>query len=136
MKISHLETLEAVYYQERQNKAKYLTWNSVKLKFVRKTSMLDPAENLGYIKHYSSSSHRLAKRHSFFEGHNPPLFFLHPFLFKPLFFKMFPNPMLEIKPPSKKHFLVNPSPNHIFKLFFIHIKTEKKQFLNIFLLTC
>ena len=44
--------------------SKYLTWNSIRLKFVKKTSMLNPVKSLGYIKHYSSSSPRPVKSHS------------------------------------------------------------------------
>ena len=33
----------------RRNKAKDLTWNSIRLQFVKKTSMLNPVKNLGYI---------------------------------------------------------------------------------------
>ena len=39
----------------------YLTWNSIKLKFVKKTSMPNSIESLGYIKCYSSSSPRPVK---------------------------------------------------------------------------
>ena len=46
--------------QKRENKTKYLTWNSIRLKFV-KTSMPNPVESLGYIKCYSSSSPRPVK---------------------------------------------------------------------------
>ena len=42
--------------EKRRNKAKYLTWNSIRLKFVKKTSMPNPAKSLGYIKCHSSSS--------------------------------------------------------------------------------
>ena len=35
--------------EKRKNKAKYLTWNSRWLTFVRKTSMLNPNKSLGYI---------------------------------------------------------------------------------------
>ena len=41
-----------------KNKVKYLTWNYVRLKFVKKTSMSNSFESLGYIKCYSSSSPR------------------------------------------------------------------------------
>ena len=39
-----------------RNKAKYLTYNSIRLNFVKKTSMPNSVESLGYIKCYSSSS--------------------------------------------------------------------------------
>ena len=38
--------------EKRRNKAKYLTWNSIKL--VKKTSIPNSVESLGYIKCYSS----------------------------------------------------------------------------------
>ena len=41
--------------------AKYLTWNSKRSKFVKKTSMLNLVKSLGYIKCYSSSSTNLLK---------------------------------------------------------------------------
>ena len=47
--------------EERRNKAKYLTWNSIRLKFVKNTSMPITVKNLGYIKYYSSSSPRPVK---------------------------------------------------------------------------
>ena len=47
--------------EKRRNYVKYLTWNSVRLKFVKKTSMSNSVESLGYIKCYSSSSPRLFK---------------------------------------------------------------------------
>ena len=47
--------------EKRKNKAKYLTWNSITLKFVKKTSMSNPVKSLGYIKCHSLSSPRLAK---------------------------------------------------------------------------
>ena len=47
--------------EKRRNKAKYLTWNSVRLEFVEKTSMPNPVKSLGYIKCYSSSSSRPIK---------------------------------------------------------------------------
>ena len=45
----------------RRNKAKYLSWNSVKFKFAKKTRMPNSAESLGYIKCYRLSSPRLVK---------------------------------------------------------------------------
>ena len=41
--------------EKRRNKAKYLTGNSIRLKFV-KTSMPNPVKSLGYITYHSSSS--------------------------------------------------------------------------------
>ena len=41
--------------------AKYLTWYSIRFKFVKKTRMSNPVKNLGYIKCYSSSSSRPAQ---------------------------------------------------------------------------
>ena len=46
---------------KRRNKVKYLTWNSIRFKFVRKTSIPNHVESLGYIKCYSSSSPRPVK---------------------------------------------------------------------------
>ena len=43
--------------EKRRNKAKYLTWNSIWLKFVKKTSMPNTVKSIGYIKCYSSSNH-------------------------------------------------------------------------------
>ena len=40
--------------EKRQNKVNYLTWNFIRLKFVKKTSMPNLAESLGYIKFTSS----------------------------------------------------------------------------------
>ena len=47
--------------KKRQNKVKYLTWNSIRPKFVKKTRMPDPVKSLGYIECYSSSSPRTVK---------------------------------------------------------------------------
>ena len=47
--------------KKKRNKAKYLTRNFVRRKFVKKTSMPNPVKSLGYIKCYSSSSPRLLK---------------------------------------------------------------------------
>ena len=49
--------------EKRRNKSKYLSWNSIRLKFVKKTSMPNPVKSLGYIKCYSSSSPRPVKSH-------------------------------------------------------------------------
>ena len=38
-----------------------MTRNSVRLKFVKKTSLSNPVKNLGYIKCYSSGSPKLVK---------------------------------------------------------------------------
>ena len=45
----------------KRNKAKYLTWNSIRLKFVKKTSMSYPVKSLWYIKYYRSSSPKPVK---------------------------------------------------------------------------
>ena len=42
--------------EKRRNRVKYLTWNSIRLKFVKKTSMPNAAKIEGYIKFYSLSS--------------------------------------------------------------------------------
>ena len=47
--------------EKRRNNTKYLTINSIRLKFVKKTSMPNPVKSLGYIKCYSSSSPRPVK---------------------------------------------------------------------------
>ena len=47
--------------EKRTNKVKYLTWNSIKVKFLKKTSMPNPVKGLGYIKCHNSSSPRLVK---------------------------------------------------------------------------
>ena len=61
----HPDPLNAIYYLEkmekRRNKAKHLTWNFVRLKFVKKISMPNPVKSLGYIKCYSLSSPRPIK---------------------------------------------------------------------------
>ena len=46
---------------KRRNKTKYLTWNSIRPKFVKKTNMSNSVKSLGYIKCYSSSSLRPVK---------------------------------------------------------------------------
>ena len=56
--------------EKRRNKAKYLTWNSVRLKFVKKTSMLNSVESLEYIKYYNLSSPRPVKSPSNSIRHN------------------------------------------------------------------
>ena len=50
--------------EKRRNRAKYLTWNSTRLKFVKKTSLPNPVECLGYIKCRSSSGPRTIKHPS------------------------------------------------------------------------
>ena len=47
--------------EKRRNKAKYLTWNSTRLKFVKKISTLNPVKNLGCIECHISSSPNLLK---------------------------------------------------------------------------
>ena len=47
--------------EKTRNKAKYLTWNSVRIKFVKKTSMLNLVKSLGYIKCHSSNNPRTVK---------------------------------------------------------------------------
>ena len=44
----HPKPLEAIYYWnwEKRNKTKYLTWNSIRVKLLKITSMLDPANTL------------------------------------------------------------------------------------------
>ena len=41
--------------KKRQNKAKYLTQNSIRLTFIKKTSMSNPVKSLGYVKCYRLS---------------------------------------------------------------------------------
>ena len=50
--------------EKRRNKAKYLTWNSIRSKSEKKTSMPNPVKSLGYIKCHSSSSPRPVERPS------------------------------------------------------------------------
>ena len=40
----------------KEDKAKYLNWNSIRFKFMKNISMPNPVKSLGYIKCYSSSS--------------------------------------------------------------------------------
>ena len=56
--------------EKRRNRAKYLTWNSVRPEFVKKTRMPSSVENLGYIKCYSLSSPRPIKSPSNSIRHN------------------------------------------------------------------
>ena len=44
-----------------RNNTNYLTWNLIRIKFVKKTSMPNSVESLGYIKCYSLSSPRPVK---------------------------------------------------------------------------
>ena len=54
---SHQNHLKPSITEKRQNKAKYLSQNFIRLKFVKKTSMPNPVENLGgYTKSCSSSN--------------------------------------------------------------------------------
>ena len=48
--------LKPLITEKRRNNAKYLTWNSVEPMLVKKISMPNSVESLGYIKCYSSSS--------------------------------------------------------------------------------
>ena len=52
--------------EKRQNKTKYLAWNSIKFEFVKKNSMPHTAESLGFIKCHSLSSPRPIKSNSNF----------------------------------------------------------------------
>ena len=56
-----LRRLPIQNYSMQSFKAKYLTWNSVRLKIVKKTSMPNPVNRLTYIKCYSLSSPRPVK---------------------------------------------------------------------------
>ena len=56
--------------EKRKNKTKYLNWNSIRLKVVRKTSMSNSVKSLGYIKRYCSSSPRTVKSPSISIRHN------------------------------------------------------------------
>ena len=57
----HPEPPKTIYYWE---KTKHPTWSSVRFQFVKKTSMPQPAESLGYFKCYRSSSPRPLKNPS------------------------------------------------------------------------
>ena len=54
--------------EKKRYKAKYLTWDSSKLKFVKKTSISEAVKSLRYIKCYSSSSPRPVKSPSISKG--------------------------------------------------------------------
>ena len=45
--------LKSSISEKRRSKAKYLTWNSIRFKFVRKASISDPVKEPWYIKCYS-----------------------------------------------------------------------------------
>ena len=47
--------------EKRRNKAEYLTWDFIRLKFGKNTNKLNPVQRLGYIKGYRSSRHRPVK---------------------------------------------------------------------------
>ena len=53
--------LKSSISEKRRNKAKYLTWSSIRLKFVKKTNMPNPVKSLGYVECFSSSSPRLVE---------------------------------------------------------------------------
>ena len=50
-----------LYTEKRTNEAKYLTWNSIRLKSVKKTSMPNAVKSLGYIKCHCWSSPKFVK---------------------------------------------------------------------------
>ena len=47
--------------KKKRNTSKYLSWNSIRLKFVKRTSMSDPVKSLRYITCYNSTSPDLLK---------------------------------------------------------------------------
>ena len=47
--------------EKRRSKTKYLTWNSIRCKFVKKMNMPNPVKSLGYIKCYSCGNPRPVK---------------------------------------------------------------------------
>ena len=49
------------FITRKRKKARYLTWNFIRLKFVKKTRMPNPGKSLEYVKCYSSSSPRPVK---------------------------------------------------------------------------
>ena len=59
------KSLKVVYYQEKQSRARYLTWRSIKRGFEKKTSMSDPVKNGGYNKWCSLISPRCIKSISY-----------------------------------------------------------------------
>ena len=62
--------LKPSFTEKRRNKAKYLTWHSIRLKFVKKTSMPNSVKSLGCIKCYNSSSAKPIKSPSNFIRYN------------------------------------------------------------------
>ena len=56
--------------EKRTNKGKYLPWNSIRPKFLKKTSMPSSVKSLGYIKCYSSGSPRPVNSPSNYIRHN------------------------------------------------------------------
>ena len=61
VKTSLPEPLEAVYYWGKKKKGQISDLNSIRLSFVKKTSMPNPVKSLRYIKCYSSSTPRPVK---------------------------------------------------------------------------
>ena len=60
----NLPSRKVVYCWEMTKQSQKMAWNSIKLVFENKTSMPNPAESLGYIKtYYSSSKSRPIKSH-------------------------------------------------------------------------
>ena len=49
-------TTQGLLLLTKEDKSKYLTWNSIRLKFAKKTSIPNSVQRLGYIKCYSSST--------------------------------------------------------------------------------
>ena len=87
MKIFYQEPLKAVYYREK-NKAKYLTWNSIRLKIVNKTSMPNPVKSLAYINCHSSSSPTLASPSNSIRN-NCEKIFSWSIIYNPIIYKFF-----------------------------------------------
>ena len=63
-------TRRCLLLRKKRNKAKYLTWYSIRPKFVKKTSIPNFVESLGYIQCYSSSCPRPVKSSSDSIRHN------------------------------------------------------------------
>ena len=63
-KTSHPEPIDT---EKWRNKTKYPTWNSIRLGFVRQTSIPNPLERLEYIKCYSLKSPSLLKPWQFYQ---------------------------------------------------------------------
>ena len=79
--------------------------------------------------------------YSFFEGHNPPLFFLHHFLVpSPLFLKYFQPPIKDYPPPSPPPSVTATLQTNFFSgifFFSFNLKVKGKQpILDILVLTC